>query len=100
MKIVDTTVLLDAIVNGDADTIKKELNKRLWSMISFHDTAENFYHGFLLGILSNIEGYVIKPNRKYGLKNKPGDGRSDIFMKTRGSNFGAVVLHFICFSEF
>lgn len=85
IKISDTAPFLKAILEGDTDTIEKELNKRLMATISFHDSAENFYHGFLTGILSNIEGYIIKSNRESG------SGRSDIFMKTKGVFKRAVI---------
>jgi hypothetical protein len=85
VRIVEPSILRKAIVDGDAKTVSWELNKRLANMISFHDTAENFYHGFLLGILSNISGYSIKSNRESG------KGRSDIYMRIRGSNHGAAI---------
>ncbi len=38
--------------------------------------AENFYHGFLAGILSQSEDYLVKSNRESG------DGRSDVMVKS------------------
>lgn len=46
--------------------------------------AENFYHGFLTGILSQSENYLVKSNRETG------NGRSDIMVKSpslRGRSF-------------
>ena len=42
---------------GDADKMTEILNGQLFSTISFYDSAENFYHGFLTGILSQSQDY-------------------------------------------
>ena len=52
------------------------LTEQLFSVISFYDSAENFYHGFLAGILSQSEKYLVKSNRESGL------GTSDLIVKT------------------
>ena len=60
------------------------LNGQLFDTISFFDSAENFYHGFLTGILSQSENYLVKSNRETG------NGRSDIMVKSpslRGRSF-------------
>ncbi|MDR1699933.1 MAG: ATP-binding protein [Lachnoclostridium sp.] len=85
IKINDTSVLCQAIVEKDTAKIAEELNNRLVSIISFYDSAENFYHGFLVGILSNIKEYRVKSNRETGF------GRSDIFMKRIGSDYGSAI---------
>lgn len=59
---------------GDARRIADILNSQLFGTISFYDNAENFYHGFLTGILSQSENYLVKSNRE------PGNGRSDIMV--------------------
>jgi hypothetical protein len=85
VKILDSSELYQAILEKDTSKITGELNIRLMDMISFHDTAENFYHGFLLGILSNIDNYIVKSNRESGL------GRSDIFLKSTGIEKKAAI---------
>ena len=60
------------------------INGQLFQTISFYDSAENFYHGFLTGILSQSEDYLVKSNRESG------NGRSDIIVKSpslRGRSF-------------
>lgn len=52
------------------------LTEQLFSVIRFYDSAENFYHGFLAGILSQSEKYLVKSNRESGL------GRADLVVKT------------------
>ena len=60
------------------------LNGQLFRSISFYDSVESFYHGFLAGILSQSENYLVKPNRESG------NGRSDIMVRSpslRGRSF-------------
>ena len=76
--------LYRAMENGDARRMTDILNGQLFHTISFYDSAENFYHGFLAGILSQSENYLVKSNRESG------NGRSDIMVKSpslRGRSF-------------
>ena len=68
--------LYQAIEDGNEDKMRDILNSQLFQTISFFDSAENFYHGFLTGILSQSENYLVKSNRESG------DGRSDITVKS------------------
>ena len=76
--------LYRAMEEGDAAKMGDILNGQLFSSISFYDSAENFYHGFLTGILAQSEDYLVKSNRESGT------GRSDIMVKSpslRGRSF-------------
>ena len=76
--------LYRAMEEGDAQRMTDLLNGQLFRTISFYDSAENFYHGFLTGILSQSENYLVKSNRESG------NGRSDIMVKSpslRGRSF-------------
>ena len=44
--------LYRAMEEGNAERVRDILNGQLFSTISFFDNAENYYHGFLTGILS------------------------------------------------
>jgi hypothetical protein len=81
----DSAMITRAIMGKDIGLLTTELNKRLVATISFYDNVEAFYHGFLLGILSGVKGYSVKSNRETGL------GGSDIYMRVRGSNYGAAI---------
>ncbi|WP_301423791.1 AAA family ATPase [Bacteroides caecimuris] len=73
-----------AMEEGNAEKMQEILNEHLFDTISFYDSAENFYHGFLAGILSQSENYLVKSNRESG------NGRSDIMVKSpslRGRSF-------------
>ena len=76
--------LYRAMEEGDARRMTDIINSQLFGTISFYDSAENFYHGFLAGILSQSEDYLVKSNRESG------NGRSDIMVKSpslRGRSF-------------
>ncbi len=76
--------LYRAMEDGDAQRMTDILNGQLFRTISFYDSAENFYHGFLAGILSQSQNYLVKSNRESG------NGRSDIMVRSpslRGRSF-------------
>lgn len=76
--------LYRAVEEGDAERMRDILTGQLFRTISFYDSAENFYHSFLTGILSQSENYLVKSNRESG------SGRSDIMVKSpslRGRSF-------------
>jgi len=76
--------LYRAMEEGDAEKMGEILNGQLFSTISFYDSEENFYHGFLTGILSQSQDYIVKSNRESG------NGRGDICVKSpslRGRSF-------------
>ncbi|MCI9080824.1 MAG: AAA family ATPase [Lachnospiraceae bacterium] len=76
--------LYHAMEEGDAEKMTDILNSQLFQTISFYDSAENFYHGFLTGILSQSENYLVRSNRESG------NGRCDIMVKSpslRGRSF-------------
>ena len=69
----DLSVLQRALLSGEEETVQEELKKLLAETISYLDSGEAFYHGFLLGVLSNLgNGYIAKSNREAG------NGRYDI----------------------
>ena len=78
--------LYRAMEECNAEKIGEILNEQLFSTISFYDGAENFYHGFLAGILSQSENYLVKSNRESG------NGRSDIVVKSPSLRGRAFVL--------
>lgn len=76
-KIIDSNrdALFNALFTGDAPLLSKELTRFLGKSISYMDTMENFYHGFMVGILAGLPDYQVLSNRESG------DGRSDIILK-------------------
>lgn len=61
--------LFESLVEGDENKVSDLLNEILSKSISYFDNQENFYHGFLLGLLSNK---TVESNRESG------DGRYDL----------------------
>lgn len=78
--------LYRAMEEKDAERMGEILNEQLFSTISFYDSAENFYHGFLTGIMSQSENYLVKSNRESG------NGRSDIMIKSPSLRGRAFIL--------
>lgn len=74
IKQTDFTSFYQAILAGKYEEMEQFITKQLSASISYHDSAENFYHGYLLGILSRFEGYQVESNREHG------DGRPDIVL--------------------
>lgn len=85
-KAIDFSDLYNAILTGDTDTTENFLKKQLRESISFMDSAENFYHGFLLGILTGLQDYETLSNRESG------EGRYDILLKPYDEKQPAVIL--------
>ncbi|MDR1560168.1 MAG: ATP-binding protein [Clostridiales bacterium] len=85
----DNALLYQALINGDAQVIQDELNKVLFASISYNDySAEGFYHGFMVGILSEFAGYSVVSNHEAG------NGRPDILLRTIARRDKAIVLEF------
>ncbi len=71
----DLSAFYQSIWNKNADYIKQFINNILAVMVSYYDTQEMFYHGMMLGIISNLYQYEIKSNRE------DGNGRTDIVLR-------------------
>ncbi len=86
IKLKDLTVLYNSIFEKDVETFQKELNKLLKETISFNDAYENFYHGFVVGVLANMHDHIVKSNRETG------NGRCDIYIKSPSIFDPAVII--------
>ena len=86
MKETDRSPLKHALETGDCEAVEDFINRQLADTISYYDYAENFYHGFMAGLLVNIGGYRVKSNRESG------NGRPDIVMQTVQVRKGRVIL--------
>ena len=75
IKIADKSTLFNAVLNSNVEAFELEINKWLLKSISYHDGYENFYHGFLVGLLEYSEDYLVESNRESGT------GRNDIVIK-------------------
>lgn len=82
----DFSELFQALIKGEAATVESVIKQQLQKSISYHDNAEKFYHGFLLGLLSGMQNYEVISNRESG------DGRPDIMLKPLDEKQPAVIL--------
>lgn len=72
----DFSILYEALLLKDTQTIERELSKNLMETVSFFDYKEDYYHGFTAGLLKMMSGYIVESNRESGL------GRSDIIIRS------------------
>lgn len=86
MRAADKSVLLNALLTGNAEAFELEVNKWLLRSISYHDGYKNFYHGFLVGLLEYSDEYLVESNRESGT------GRNDIIIKNVLTREIAVIL--------
>ena len=81
----------DALQNGDVEKAEKGFSDYLRKTISIRDTfvkksmKENFYHGILLGLLGYKDTWIISSNEE------PGDGYSDILVRSDDEELGIVI---------
>ncbi|MDE5884906.1 MAG: ATP-binding protein [Oscillospiraceae bacterium] len=86
--------LFNALIAEDIETIEDIICDWLDETISFHDEQENYYHGFLTGLLSGFKGYTLKSNRESG------DGRPDLMLLERRKHKLAVIIEIKATKEF
>ena len=86
IKQTDRSPLVRALETGDCEAAEDFINHQLVDTISYYDYAENFYHGFMAGLLVNIGGYLVRSNRESG------NDRPDIVMQTVQIRKGRVIL--------
>jgi hypothetical protein len=87
-----------ALLADDVRRMNKFINKITLGTFSFFDTGnkpseasepERFYHGFVLGLMVDLEErYIIKSNRESGF------GRYDVMMIPRDQNDKAFIFEF------
>ena len=82
----DRSPLIHALETGDCETAENFLNEQLLDTISYFDYAESYYHGFMIGLLSNAGRYRVYSNRESG------NGRPDIVLQTANVRKGSVII--------
>lgn len=86
VKAADRKPFYQALLKGDCPVIEKILKKQLVESISFYDGGEQFYHGFMVGMLGGLGAYRLKSNREAG------EGRADLIMEPLDENDPVVIL--------
>ena len=82
------TDILEAILKADAEKLEDLLCTWMVSTISCFDEQENYYHGFVTGLVSGFNGYMVVSNRESG------NGRFDLVVKQRSKWNYAAILEF------
>lgn len=82
----DLSVLYLSIMQGKVIELESIIAQMLREGISFYDTQESFYHGFMMGLLNGMEDYYAYSNREAG------DGRYDICLKSMEVEKPVVIL--------
>ncbi len=83
---VDRSPLVRALEEGNCERAADFISAQLMDTISYFDYAENYYHGFLSGLLKNTGRYSVLSNRESGT------GRPDIVLKTQAIRKGNVII--------
>ena len=82
----DFSALYRGILQRETDVLEREISKNLMETISFFDYKEDYYHGFLAGLLKMMDGYILKSNRESG------SGRSDLLLLSPAYEGVAVIM--------
>ena len=82
------TDILESVIHADAEKLEDLLCTWLTDTISCFDEQENYYHGFVTGLVSGFNGYMVVSNRESG------NGRFDLVVKQRSRWHHAAILEF------
>ena len=82
------TDILESVIHADAEKLEDLLCTWLTNTISCFDEQENYYHGFVTGLVSGFSGYMVVSNRESG------NGRFDLVVKQRSRWHHAAILGF------
>ena len=97
----DYNNFVKALLIGDLDAMNEYMNRVALNTFSSFDTGnrpsgiepERFYHGFVLGLLVELEDrYILTSNRESGF------GRYDVMLKPRKAGGEAFILEFKVFN--
>ncbi len=86
IKVNDFQELVTALEDGDCNKISDIITGQLMETISFYDYKEDYYHGFLAGLLKHNKKYFVKSNCESGL------GRYDLVLKTQRIRKGKAII--------
>ncbi len=75
-----------SLLKKETEEVEKYVNKRLLGM-SYYDTKEMFYHGYMLGLFSGFinKNFIVKSNREAGI------GRYDLMIEKKDRSVGIII---------
>jgi hypothetical protein len=86
IKIQDFVPFYQALLHGQEEKVEQVTKQYLRESISYYDTKEDYYHGFFLGLLVQLQDYEVLSNRESG------NGRPDILLKPYDELNPAVII--------
>lgn len=82
----EITDFQQAILRNDKELVELILNQLMKKSISYFENVENFYHGFVLGLLVDMgEKYIVESNRESGY------GRYDMKIEKKDGSVGIIL---------
>lgn len=82
----EITDFQQAILRNDKKLVELILNQLMKKSISYFENVENFYHGFVLGLLVDMgENYIVESNRESGY------GRYDMKIEKKDGSVGIIL---------
>ena len=87
-----TTELVKGLFNGDSQSVEQNINNLLTKYVSIRDFAtnapkENFYHGFMNGVLINASSLIQEQSSNL----ESGNGYVDLLIKSRNNESIAII---------
>lgn len=94
----DLNSIMKDLVTLNLEEFEEKFKILVMQMFSFmdegKDTAENFYHAFVLGMLVSLKDtYVVNSNRELGM------GRYDIMLEPKDKNANSFIMEFKVFKQ-
>lgn len=86
MKATDYTCFYKNILERNCEEMADFMTKQLSASISYYDSAENFYHGYMVGVLGGFSGYAMSSNKEHGI------GRPDIVLSPYNPKKSVVIM--------
>ena len=86
IKNTDFTEFYLDLRQGKSESIERFISTQLVVSISYYDNAENFYHGYMVGILSRMDGYELHSNKEQG------NGRPDLVLLPYNPKMPAIII--------
>lgn len=90
----DRSPFYEGMRTGDCEKIEAFIDSQLMESISYFDSAEAFFHGYLLGIVGGIGGYRIHSNREKG------NERPDLFLEPNNPKMPAMIIEIKCAKKY
>ncbi|MBO5487627.1 MAG: AAA family ATPase [Eubacterium sp.] len=82
----DLKPFYEGIWTGNCEQVENFINDQLAGSISYYDSAENFYHGYLFGLLGGLGGCKISSNKEQG------NGRPDLVIEPFTPKKPAIII--------